>query len=116
MPLLRYFACIGVLLTALLVLCHFMFAQCKAEMLARAAAQRETNLPKPKIYSRVGQHAAALAQATPAPAAQHETAPLVQATYRTLESSAENALQPAPQQQVKGDSATQETVRKAKLQ
>src|SRR5262245_10892864 len=96
MPLLRYFAAIGVLLTALLVLCDFMFEQTKAEMRERASAQRETNLPRPKIYSRVGEHAAALAQATPAAALWQPTVPANKAEDRPLESRAESLLQSEP--------------------
>jgi hypothetical protein len=112
MPLLKYFAAIGVLLTALLVLCDFMFEQSKAEMRERAAARRETNLPKPRIYSRVGEHAVALAQATPAPAVWQPTALASEADRP----SAESLLQLAPQPQVSGESAAQDTVKKAKPQ
>jgi hypothetical protein len=96
MPLLAYFGTIGSLLMALLLLAGFLLEPPPTSP-KPGSAGAETNLPRPKITSRVGQYAAADARTAPAREPRHETSP--PAAPQTAELTAWNSAQPATEQQ-----------------
>jgi hypothetical protein len=112
MPLLKYFVIIGVLLTALLLLADFMLEPTKAEISRLISARGETDLPKPKIRSRVGQQAMGSAETTPALEAQRRTTRASQARHEAVASGANHAGLRATERPVNEDRL--ESVKRAK--
>src|SRR5262245_27530495 len=96
MPLLKYFVVIGALLTALLLLLDIMLEPSKAEIARLASARSDTTVPKPRIASRVGQHAVGIPVPTPAPVAWPSSPQSGEHQPTSSDSTAETSAQSTP--------------------
>ena len=113
MPLLKYFVSVGVLLTALLVLTDFLYEPSIDALPETAFTRHEVNLPKPKIYSRVGKRAVGIPQTTSAPAMQARSAPIAEPPRQPTKPPAKQ-IAAAPESPPTETAAAPNTARKAK--
>lgn len=112
MPLLKYFTTIGLLLTALLLLADALREPRSAAL--RETARREADLPKPRIYSRVGERAVNIPQTATALATQARSAPTAEVPRPLSESTAEQSVGAAPEPPAREATAAPDAVKKAK--
>jgi hypothetical protein len=111
MPLLKYFTTVSLLLTVLLLLTDALRERSSATARDAATARREANLPKPKIYSRVGERAVDVPRTTIALATQARTEPTE--APRPLSKPSAREFVAAPEPSVNANAAP-DTVKKTK--